>query len=237
MIRMKCLTGPYAGKVRELGPEINPVDLLEAFLQHGWEWEIDYSQATGNEAVRWVRADLAMRAIRAMKKSLPVSFMGKVYTDPAQLEDAIAYSGKGVSLGQDDETGMEIVAYDLPEPEPEPWAVLRRAQEWIEVHSQEFLEAGKQVPSWRKKYAFARAVAWLVVRFPPGVVGGPTSREYAVIEFFGDSVYTFEEAVEILSQEDGLMFGPITDLHRKSWKNESCVDDDPEDIRELSKQG
>ncbi len=231
MIRVKCLSGPYAGRSRFPAEDVNPPDLLGSFLQHGWQWEVDYSQATGVEILRWFRADLGARAIRAMRKGLQVSFMGKVYSDPMELEDAITYSGRGVSLGRDDESGVEITDHDLQE--PEPLALHRQASEWIEVHCQELLEAGKDVPSWQKKNAFARTAAALVTGLPLGTVGGPTAREHAALRQLGQSRWTFEEVVGVLGREDGLMFGPLTDLHRQVWVEEFCFDDDPDDVVEL----
>jgi hypothetical protein len=103
----------------------------------------------------------------------------------------------------------------------------------IFFHSKELLEAGKAVPSWQKKNAFARAVAVLVGGLPLGTVGGPTVREHAALRQFGQSQWTFEEAVGVLSREDGLMFGSITELHRQCWVTEYCFEDDPEDVRQL----
>jgi hypothetical protein len=45
---------------------------------------------------------------------------------------------------------------------------------------------------------------------------------------------SFETAVEELIKDDGVVFGPIIDLHRMIWSEEHCFDDDPEDVAELS---
>lgn len=46
----------------------------------------------------------------------------------------------------------------------------------------------------------------------------------------------FEQAVNLLGDENGVVFGPVTDLHHTCWKCEHCFDDDPEDIRALVEQ-
>lgn len=44
----------------------------------------------------------------------------------------------------------------------------------------------------------------------------------------------YDQAVEVLGAEDGVIFGPLTNLHRHCWQNEYCFNDDPEDLRALS---
>ena len=112
MIFIKALNGPHTGKVRDVSSLINPEELLRSMLEHGWTWEINYSQATPEEKFVWGRVDLITRCVRALTQNLPVIFLGKVYDDAGELEDAIVASGRMVSLGRDDEHGVTILAGD-----------------------------------------------------------------------------------------------------------------------------
>ena len=131
MIRIKCLTGPFAGRVREFlgtrlidprtgeaGEEINPHSLFASFRLHKWSWEVDYSEATQEETVAWFRADLAARSLRALERGLPVKFMGREYrVGPGEsvlevagrLEDAIVSSGRMITLDADDEENGVVI--------------------------------------------------------------------------------------------------------------------------------
>jgi len=91
--------------------------------------------------------------------------------------------------------------------------------------------------SAQKKAAFANGVAYLVSGWSGGY-GGPSVREHAVnsvVNKLGASGrISFEAAVEELIKDDGVIFGPITDLHRMLWEQEYCFNDDPKDIEDLS---
>jgi len=86
--------------------------------------------------------------------------------------------------------------------------------------------------SMQKKAAFANSVQTLVTGWSGGY-GGPSVREHAASHQHGGKQCTFEEAVRILIADDGVIFGPITDLHRMCWEDEYCFDDDPQDVAEL----
>ncbi|OQA03212.1 MAG: hypothetical protein BWY68_00802 [bacterium ADurb.Bin400] len=81
--------------------------------------------------------------------------------------------------------------------------------------------------------AFANSVASLVTGSSGGY-GGPSVREHAASQMHGGRNYTFEEAVELLLDPQGVIFGPIAEIHRICWTDEHCFDDDPDDIRVLS---
>jgi hypothetical protein len=113
MIRITALTGPHAGKTRSVPEGIDPQQLLMDFFRHGWEWRIDYTQATEEEAFLWGRQDLVARCIRALHRGLPVRFLDREFRGLAQvqeMEDAIADSGRMITLGRDDEEGVEVIA-------------------------------------------------------------------------------------------------------------------------------
>lgn len=122
MIRVTMLTGPYAGRTEVVPAEVTPHELLGEFLVKGWAWSIDYAEATEEEAFEWWRQDLSARVVRAIRRGLPVTFLGAVYhvEDMAdttaltrvigEIEDAIVASGRVVTLGRDDETGVVVLA-------------------------------------------------------------------------------------------------------------------------------
>jgi len=123
MIRIKILSGPHAGKEREVTEVMNipPQDLLEQLWQLGSHWEIDYSHASQAEMFDWGRADLVTRCMRALFAGLPVTFLGEVYQTsdlnqvPAlasKLDDAIGDSGYVVTFEQDDRHGLTVVAVE-----------------------------------------------------------------------------------------------------------------------------
>jgi len=110
---MTITTGPYAGRTRDVSV-VDPHKLLGDCYRRGWEWTVDYSRATEEEAWRWGREDISLRAVRALVHGRQVRFLGKIYqgTDAAgPLEDAIVASGRMIALGRDDETGVDILAH------------------------------------------------------------------------------------------------------------------------------
>lgn len=91
----------------------------------------------------------------------------------------------------------------------------------------------KPSASVQKHAAFANSVLYLVLGISGGY-GGPSVREHAACHKYTGEKYSLKEAISLLLNDDGPIFGPITDLHRYCRKNEYCFDDDPEDAEELS---
>jgi len=83
-----------------------------------------------------------------------------------------------------------------------------------------------------KHAAFANSVAYAVTGMSGGY-GGPSVREHAAARV-ARPYMTFEEACELLLKLDGVIFGPITDLHRAMFRDEHCFNDDPEDLEVLN---
>lgn len=125
MIVIRIVSGPHAGKVRELhdnvhgGVEFDPIELLRQLVQLGSRWQIDYTAASKNEKLDWFRADLSCRVVRALLEGRPVFFEGKRYQAASkedvgnltgEIEDAIAGSGHYVTVVSDDEHGVRIGA-------------------------------------------------------------------------------------------------------------------------------
>jgi hypothetical protein len=87
--------------------------------------------------------------------------------------------------------------------------------------------------SAQKTAAFANSVAYLVTGFSGGY-GGPSVREHAVSHMYLGGEYSFDEAIRMLLDDNGPVFGPLVDVHRHCWLEEDCFDDDPEDVVQLS---
>lgn len=118
MIKMSALTGPHAGKTREVTEKIGP-EVIWEFLKKGWAWSIDYSSATDMESFAWFRIDLMARVVRALQNGLPVEFEGVRYattTETAwdivaqEIEDVVGNCDKLITLEWDDERGVKIVS-------------------------------------------------------------------------------------------------------------------------------
>ena len=116
MIKIKCLSGSYAGEARTPPPEMNPAEIFASLVQYGWAWEVDYTAATNEEILLWFRAELVARILRALKAGLPVQFLDGEYLASGddlavvagELEDVIVASGREVTIDSDDERGLVI---------------------------------------------------------------------------------------------------------------------------------
>jgi hypothetical protein len=86
-----------------------------------------------------------------------------------------------------------------------------------------------------KHAAFANAVQAAVTGWSGGY-GGPSVREHAAGRTYRDGSLTFDEAVELLGDPDGLIFGPLQPIHDQCWAEEYCFDDDPDDVAELERR-
>lgn len=97
----------------------NPFKMFTSLVQHGWDWEADYSDGNEEEVFFWLRAEIIARVVRALHTGRPVKFFDQEFRlelgggcDPlltAQaIEDAIAASGRMVFILSDDEQGLVI---------------------------------------------------------------------------------------------------------------------------------
>ena len=108
--------------------------------------------------------------------------------------------------------------------------VLERAMAWARENRPD--------ASPHRHAAFANSVAYAVTGMSGGY-GGPSMREHAASREVVNHGYNldhhldYEKAIEVLGREDGVIFGPLTDLHRACWECEHCFDDDPDDVRDL----
>jgi len=104
--------------------------------------------------------------------------------------------------------------------------------EYLEL-AKKFIEEKKPNESQQKKDAFTNSVPYVLLGISGGY-GGPSVREHSSnILKRKKSNWTFEEVCTELIKDDGLIFGPIKNIHRIIFENEYCFDDDPEDIKRL----
>ena len=117
MVKIKILSGPFAGRTREIPEEADPMVMFTSLVRHGWTWEVDYSGSTEGEIFLWFRAELAVRIIRALQRGLPVRFLdrewrvepgGNILQVTQDLEDAIVASGRLMTIDSDDERGLVV---------------------------------------------------------------------------------------------------------------------------------
>jgi hypothetical protein len=120
MIKLKILNGPHVGKEYEILSMVAPGRFLHGIYLNEWLWEIDYSKAITKEKEEWMRHDIALRCIRALKNGRVVKFYGKTYRlelkdDKAELkkvcqelEDGMVNSGRMISIDSDNNQGVVI---------------------------------------------------------------------------------------------------------------------------------
>lgn len=88
--------------------------------------------------------------------------------------------------------------------------------------------------------AFANSVAYASYRLSGGY-GGPSIREHAASKAINDSGIDWQDKSEQETYEflAPIIFGPLTDLHRKIWDDTQmraiCHDNDPADVAELNR--
>jgi hypothetical protein len=131
-ISVTVLTGRHAGKTGVMPDNVDPLALLGGFAKEDIRWELNWTDATHSERMEWGRADMVGRILAALYHGRYVRF--ELPTDtrewrldnpPAltfpvssneaaqvvgEIEDTIAYSGRYVTVGKDDEAGVTIVA-------------------------------------------------------------------------------------------------------------------------------
>ncbi|MFC7344921.1 hypothetical protein [Saccharopolyspora griseoalba] len=111
--------------------------------------------------------------------------------------------------------------------ETDPGAVQDEAMRYARTH---FPHASQQ-----HRAAFANAVCAAVTGCSGGW-GGPSVREHAAARTLSGQRLTFDDAVDLLGDPDGPIFGPLTELHWACWATEYCHDDDPDDRATLTGQ-
>jgi len=97
------------------------------------------------------------------------------------------------------------------------------------------IEERKPDASAHRKAAFANSVASVVTGVSGGF-GGPSVREHIADQLLGRRGLSFDQAVEELLKEDGLIFGPLRQEHFDFWSEQGdiCFDDDPMDLAVLN---
>lgn len=118
LVKLTILTGPKEGQSRFVhSRQVEPMGLLQSIVNKGWEWKLDYSDADPSESFFWIRADMVVRIIRALRAGRSVFFLEQEYRfqeggDPekvvGEIEDAISESGFNVYVETDNEQGVRI---------------------------------------------------------------------------------------------------------------------------------
>lgn len=98
--------------------------------------------------------------------------------------------------------------------------------------ARQIVEERKPNASSHKKAAFANTAAEVVTGVSGGY-GGPSVRQHVAVHMLGGRGMSFDDAVEELLKDDGLIFGPLQQAHHDFWAEQSdiCFDDDPSDVR------
>lgn len=119
MVRIRILSGPYAGRERTSDKArlagIDPQVLLTDLARQGYRWAVDFSDASEEEALEWGLADMVGRILAAAMDGRAVRFMGRRWnftgidfasseaqTMVGEIEDAIVYSGRNIGVLIDD---------------------------------------------------------------------------------------------------------------------------------------
>lgn len=129
MIKITLTSGPRAGTtvvadgdiIRNPRMQVEPMELFHSLIKNDWNWEINAAQATDQEVFLWGRAHLASRIQRALSKGIPILVFGARFNpDPSNMvelertagviEDTIVDSGQMVTIGQDDDSTLSIIA-------------------------------------------------------------------------------------------------------------------------------
>src|SRR3989338_10806748 len=99
-MRVTILSGPYAGRTREVPPGISPVSFLFQLAEADWRWKVHWGVgAPTTEEFEWARADIAARIIRALAHGRVVRFMGREYRAPRREDLARGAGGGGGAPG------------------------------------------------------------------------------------------------------------------------------------------
>lgn len=110
MIKITLLSGPHAGQICTIPEAVKAQDMISSLAQHGWEFSVNYSQATEQEKFEWGRQELGYRAAVALSSGRKLRFLGQDYSDIGAFEDAIVTSGRMVYIARNDEEVFEVGA-------------------------------------------------------------------------------------------------------------------------------
>jgi len=127
-VEITLLNGPFAGVTRIPPSDQDPQELIQSIARHGWQWEIDYSHASKEEAERWYLADVFARISRAVFDRRPVYLLGESYLmqDPEendglevlnQISSSLEKIGYLFSIGGDDEHCLALSLWGKGESE------------------------------------------------------------------------------------------------------------------------
>jgi hypothetical protein len=121
MIYLRYISGPRKGRTRNV-TNFDPEILLYNLVDHGFWWEIDYSDATEEEIDNWSPVDIGCRVGRAVASGRPVYFLGRIFVvedESKVLEvvdgviDAISWCACDLFVDRDDGCGLFISIQSL----------------------------------------------------------------------------------------------------------------------------
>lgn len=117
-MKIKALTGPYAGKVRAVAACDDAYELLWSMVERGWDWVIKFERRDDQDVLEvWAHADLDMRIVRALRDGRGVHFMGTTYVAimPEDIEAVVEHLGEQfrqydcpLVIDRDDAAGLQI---------------------------------------------------------------------------------------------------------------------------------
>jgi len=118
MIKVLLYEGEIIGNPLEMPINASSIKYLGGLFARKIRWEVDYSEATDKEQLKWMRADITIRIIRALSEKRPVIFNEVCYIAVNNGDiNEIAYNiaeimkqyGEPVTFGEDDEQGLRII--------------------------------------------------------------------------------------------------------------------------------
>ncbi|MFC7344860.1 hypothetical protein [Saccharopolyspora griseoalba] len=118
---------------------------------------------------------------------------------------------------------------------PEPSSTAAAAVDEVQDAAMRYAREHFPRASNHHRAAFANAMCAALTGCAGGY-GGPSVREHAAARVIAGRRLSWEAALEVLADPDGVIFGPITDLHRYCWETEHHFDDDPEDRKLIEGQ-
>jgi hypothetical protein len=117
LVSIKALNGQYADQIRQvfLDQFPNPKSLLNGFVQRGWHWEIDYSNATSEEFKAFFPVDVRCRAEQAEKDGRLIYVGGMYFKTASEVGRALLILDKEFFIDRDDVEGFRLGVVVSPE--------------------------------------------------------------------------------------------------------------------------
>jgi hypothetical protein len=117
LVSIKALGRQYAGQVWQVSLDqfSDPKILLDEFVQRGWRWEVDYSNATSEEFEAFFLADVRCRAEQAEKDGRLIYVGGMYFKTASEVGRALLILDKEFFIDRDDVEGFRLGVVVSPE--------------------------------------------------------------------------------------------------------------------------